>query len=162
MSAQLTYSHSTVKGAPGGIYDLAPYAIDTFINEEDTGVMEFGIGVVQGTTAGTFIKRPVAASTAAAFEGITTNNRTTERDLEGALYIRKHAAIGVMRYGRVYVHCEDDATPAYGDALYMVSDGTHKGYFTDSSTSSVAVKGRFLSAVDSDKVALVELFNEAQ
>ena len=162
MSAQLTYSHSTIKGAAGGIYDLAPYAIDTFINEEATGDMEFGIGVVQGTVAGTYIKRPVAESTAALFEGVTTNNRTTERDLEGGIYIRNKAAMGVMRYGRIYVHCEDNAAPAYGDALYMVTDGTHKGYFTASSTSSVAIKGRFLSAVDSDKVALVELFNEAQ
>ena len=162
MSAQTTYNYFTVKGAPGGIYDLAPYAIDTFINEEDTGDMEFGIGVVQGSPVGTKVKKPVNASTAALFEGITTNNRTTERDLEGNLYIRTLAPIGVMRYGRVYVHCEDDATPAYGDALYMVTSGTHKGYFTDSSTSSVAIKGRFLSAMDSDKVALVELFNEAQ
>ena len=162
MSAQLTYQHFTVKGAPGGIYDLAPYAIDTFLNEEATGTMEFGIGVVQGTTPGTYVKKPVDASTAAVFEGITTNNRTTERDLEGDLYIRNKAAIGVMRYGRIYARCEDDATPAYGDALYMVTSGTHKGYVTDSSTSSVALKGRFLSGMDSDKVALVELFNEAQ
>jgi len=159
MSAQLTYKYSTVKGAPGGIYDLAPYAIDTFINEENTGDMEFGIGVVQGTKIGSGIAIPDSNATAAVFEGITTNNRTTERDLEGGLYIRKGVPIGVMRYGRIYVHCDANADPAYGDPLYMVADG---GYFTESNSSTIAIKGRFLSGKDSDDVALVELFNEAQ
>lgn len=162
MSAQTTYNYDTVKGAPGGIYDLAPYAIDTFLNEENTGVMQFGYGVVQGTIPGTQVKIPASGATAATFEGITTNNRTTERDLEGGIYIRNKAPIGVMRYGRIYVHCDADATPAYGDALYLVISGNAAGCFTDSSTDTVAVKGRFLTAKDSDNVALVELFNEAQ
>ena len=159
MSAQLSYKYFTVKGAPGGIYDLAPYAIDTFINEAATGVMQFGIGVVQGANVGKGIAFPDSNASNATFEGITTNNRTTERDLEGDLYIRNGAPIGVMRYGRIYVHCDSNAAPAYGDALYMVKD---TGKFTSNSTSTVALKGRFLSGKDSDNVALVELFNEAQ
>ncbi len=159
MSAQLSYKYFTVKGAPGGIYDLAPYAIDTFINEADTGAMQFGIGVVQGTNVGKDIALPTSNSTAAMFEGITTNNRTTERDLEGEIYIRKGAPIGVMRYGRIYVHCAADAEPAYGDALYMVKT---TGKFTQSNSGTLAIKGRFMGEKDSDNVALVELFNEAQ
>ena len=35
MSAQNKYGFSTPIGAAGGIVDLAPYAIDTFLNEEE-------------------------------------------------------------------------------------------------------------------------------
>jgi len=159
MSAQTSYGYFTVKGAPGGIYDLAPYAIDTFLNEENNGVMSFGIGVVQGTNVGKGIAIPDSNSTAAKFEGVTTNNRTTERDLDGNLRVLKGAPVGVMRYGRIYVKCDSNAAAAYGKALYMVKD---TGEFTDSSSSTIALKGRFLSEADSDNVALVELFNEAQ
>lgn len=163
MSAQLTYKYSTPIGAAGTIVDLAPYAIDTFKNEEDTGDMLFGLGVVQGTTVGVQIKKPVAASTAAVFEGITSNNLTTEYDLEGKVHVRNGAAIGVMRYGRIYGRVAAGVTPAYGDALYMIKSGDEAGYFTNSSSGTVAVKGRFLSTVDStNRVAMVELFNQAQ
>lgn len=97
MSVQTRYGYSSPIGAAGGIVDLAPYAIDAFLNEEDTGKMQFGMGVVTGSKKGTGIKLPVKASTAANFEGVTTNRRTTEYDVEGDLKLRKAATIGVMR-----------------------------------------------------------------
>ncbi|MGN9096384.1 hypothetical protein [Flintibacter porci] len=42
MSAQTRYGYATPIGAPGGIVDLAPYAIDTFLNDEENGVLKFG------------------------------------------------------------------------------------------------------------------------
>lgn len=170
MSAQTVYKFSTPIGMAGGIVDLAPYAIDTFLNSEDTGDMVFGVGVVKGTKAGTEVKLPVAASTAGAFEGITVNNLTTEYDLEGKINIRKAAAIGVMRYGRVYARVMTGITPAYGDPLYLVVTGDEAGYFSneasttgtnDATYTSIAVKGRFLGTV-SNGIAQVELFNQAQ
>ena len=102
MSAQTRYGYSTPIGAAGGIVDLAPHSIDTFLNEEEPGVMRFGVGVVQGSKPGINIALPDDKATAATFEGITTNNRTTEYDLEGELHIRSGAAVGVMRYGKIY------------------------------------------------------------
>ena len=163
MSAQTSYKFSTQMGIAGGIVDLAPYAIDTFRNEENTGVMLFGVGVVQGTAAGTEVALPGSSATAGVFEGITVNNLTTEYDLEGIINIRKDAAIGVMRYGRIYARVADNITPAYGDALYLVITGDQKGFFTNTSgAGAVAVKGRFLGTVDSNRIAQVELFNQAQ
>jgi len=118
------------------------------------------------------VKLPVAASTVAVFEGVTVNNRTTEYDLEGVTHLRKGKALGVMRYGRVYVRVATGATPAYGDALYLIPGGDEAGYFTDDAdngesgdakVSYLAVKGRFLGGIDSASgVAAVELFNQAQ
>ena len=45
MSAQTRYGYSTPIGAAGGIVDLAPHAIDTFLNEEESGVLRFGVQV---------------------------------------------------------------------------------------------------------------------
>lgn len=170
--AQLTYNYFGAKGSAGGIVDLAPYAIDTFLNEEANGVLKHGVGVVTGTKAGVDVKRPVAASTAATFEGITVNNRTTEYDLDGNLAVRNKAAIGVMRYGRVYARVATGATPEYGDKVYLIPTGDEAGYVTDAAdngksgdakVSYLAIKGRFLGGVDATvQVAPVELFNQAQ
>lgn len=164
MSAQTRYGYSTPMGAAGGIVDLAPYAIDSFINEEEAGVMKFGIGVVGGTKAGTTIKKPAEGATAAQFAGITVNNRTTEYDIEGKLHVRKGVSVGVMRYGRVYGRVADGITPAYGEALYLIVSGEEAGFFTNASgDNTVAVKGRFMSGKDTTaNIAMVELFNQAQ
>lgn len=168
MSAQTRYGYSSPIGAAGGIVDLAPYAIDAFLNEEDTGKMQFGMGVVTGAKKGTGIKLPVKASTAANFEGVTTNRRTTEYDVEGDLKLRKAATIGVMRYGRIYVRVAAGVKPGYGDSLYLITEGDETGCFTNAASqtegsTTIAVKGRFLGGVDaSAQIAAVELFNEAQ
>lgn len=161
MSAQTSYKFSTPVGMAGGIVDLAPYAIDTFKNQENSGVMKFGMAVVKGTTAGEQVKLPVSGSSATDFEGVTVNNLTTEYDMEGAINIRKDVPIGVMRYGRVYVRLATGVTPTYGAAAYFVKTGGEEGCFTTSSSSTVAVKGRFLGIVG-DGIAELELFNQAQ
>lgn len=163
MSAQTRYGYTTPIGAAGGIVDLAPYAIDTFLNEEATGTLKFGVGVVRGAKPGSGIALPKGGETADKFEGVTTNNRTTEYDLEGNLSLRKGASVGVMRYGRIYVRVATDGAPVYGDPVYMIADGGDEtGYFTNEADGNVAIKGRFISGLDAgSKIAQVELFNQA-
>ena len=156
MSAQTVYSFSTPIGQAGGIYDLAPYAVDAFCNEADNGVMKFGMGVVEGTKPGENVK--VGSGD---FEGIVTNRRTTENAILGGVVLNKGCTVGVMRYGRIYGLLATNAEPAYGDAVYLVTSGDDAGCFTPTSTNNTAVKGRFLSAA-SDGIALIELFNQAQ
>lgn len=164
MSAQTKYGYSTPMGAAGGIVDLAPYAIDSFINEEEAGAMKFGIGVVDGSKSGATIKKPADGATANDFAGITVNNRTTEYDIEGKLHVRKGVSVGVMRYGRVYGRVANGITPAYGEAVYLITTGNEAGFFTNASgANTVAVKGRFMSGKDTTaNIALIELFNQAQ
>lgn len=174
MSAQNRYGYSTPVGSAGGIVDLAPYAIDTFLNEEANGVMKFGFGVVKGSNPGVNIAMPTDASAVGDFEGITTNNRTTEYDMDGNLSVRNGASIGVMRYGRIYARIVDGVEVAYGDPVYLITSGDNVGMFTNSAESTgqgeegeaddtIAVKGRFMSGVDANaQIAVVELFNQAQ
>lgn len=158
---QTTYSYNTPIGAAGGIVDLAPHYIRSFINEAATGKMLFGMGVTAGATAGKGVKVPATGDTAGKFEGIVTNRRTTELDLEGGLSLRKNCTLGIMQYGTIYALLAADVTPAYGDAVYLVIDGDDAGKFTNTAGSNVAVKGRFVSEADNG-VAIVELYNQAQ
>ena len=164
MSAQTRYGYPMPIGAAGGIVDTAPYSIVSRLNEEESGTMKFGIGVVQGTKPGSGIAVPTSAATVAKFEGITTNNHHTEHDLEG----------GVMTYGRVYARVAEGVEPAYGDSLFIITSGAEAGFVTNNAAAvaaegeeaaptTIAIKGRFLGGVDSTtKVAPVELFNQAQ
>lgn len=173
MSAQNRYGYKTPIGAAGGIVDIAPYAIDTFLNAEETGKMKFGMGVVQGNNPGKNIKIPATGSTVAKFDGITVNNRTTEYDVEGNLTLRKGSSVGVMRYGRIYARVAEDVEPSYGDSVWLITSGDEAGYFTNANAPTPAegqsaaytalkIKGRFLGSVDTGaQIAIVELFNEA-
>ena len=162
MSAQTTYRWDTVMGAAGGIVDLAPYAIDTFANEENDGVMQFGIAVVGGTNADQ-CKVVTSSSAATDFLGVSVNNRTTELAINGDLTIANKASVGVMRWGRIYVKVASGLTITPGEAAYVIISGDDIGKFTNSSSSTLAVKARFLSAVDgAADIAQVELFNQAQ
>jgi len=156
MSAQTTYKFNPVMGAAGGIVDLAPYEVNAFIVEENTGVMQAGVAVVSGTKAGSDIKLPT--STSGHFEGITTNRRTNEHGLEGETYIRKGQALGVMRYGRIYGRVKTGVSVAYGEQVYVLVSGDEKGYLTNVSTDNMPINATFQSAVDNG-VAIVEIAN---
>lgn len=161
MSAQTRYGYATPIGAPGGIVDLAPYAIDTFLNDEENGVLKFGMGVVRGSKPGVNVALPDSDATSDKFEGVATNNRTTEYDLDGHLFVRKGVGVGVMRYGRIYVRVKTGDAPEYGDPLLLVINGDDAGCFTstEDSGNTIAVNGRFLGGVDNG-VAPVELMRE--
>lgn len=157
MSAQTNYSFGMPYGCAGGIVDLAPYMINTFFNAENDGVMKFGRAVVDGTTAGKDVKLPT--STSDVFEGITVANRTTQMDLNGVANIFKNSPIGVMKYGNVYGKLATGVEPTYGAAVYVVVAGDDKGCFTTSSSSTLPINAKFVSAANNG-VAMIELQQE--
>ena len=161
MSVWTESSQQTPKGAAGSLYDLTSHVVDSFMNEENDGVMGYGVGVVVGTTPGTSCKLPATGATADKFEGVTTNNRTTEYDMDGHLAVRKGVGIGVMRYGRIYVRVETGDEPAYGDPLYLIIDGDEAGCFTSTEDdgTTIAVNGRFIGGIDNG-IAPVELMRQ--
>ena len=158
MSAQTSYGFKTTAGAAGGIVDLAPYEINTFLNEENTGVMKFGFGVVRGTNANG-CKLPTSASTADKFLGIATNNRSTEFDMEGTIHVLNKAAVGVMRYGRVYARVAASLTIAAGDKVYLIVSGEDAGKFTNVAANGIEIGGVFNGPADAHAIAPVTLFN---
>ncbi len=156
MAVQTKYGYKTGRGLPGGIYDMYHYPVDSRFNEEKNGVLRFGVGVVPGTLPGSNIALPTAESKAADFEGVVVNGFDRQQDLEGKVFILNNQNVGVMRRGRIWVRVAEGATPAYGDALHMVTDGADAGCFT--TTGGLEVPGRFIGAA-SDGVAPVELYD---
>ena len=102
MAAQLTYTSATPIGIAGGIFDLAPYEISSYSNEEADGVMAFGVGVVAGVNVGEGVKLPTSTSTAEDFIGITNNGLTTQQGLLGGVSLANKATTGVMRHGNIH------------------------------------------------------------
>lgn len=155
MSVQTKYTYKTGSGLPGGIYDMYHYPVDSRFNEENNGVLRFGVGVVPGTLPGSNIKLPTATSTAADFEGVVVNGFDRQQDLDGKVFILNNQNVGVMRRGRIWVRLATNAKPTYGDALHMVASGSDAGCFT--TTGGLEIPGRFIGHAQ-DGVAPVELY----
>lgn len=155
MAAQTSYGFATSRGIAGGIYDMYHYPVDSRFNEEANGKLGFGMGVVKGSIAGSNVKLPVAASTAADFEGVIVNGFTNQHDLEGEVTIMNNQNVGVMRKGRIWVALAADAAPAYGDAVHLIVSGTDAGRFA--TAGGVEIAGRFIGKANGG-IAPVELY----
>lgn len=155
MSVQTSYGYQTPKGVAGGIYDMFHYAVDSRFNEENNGVLRFGVGVVPGTLPGSSVKLPTSTSTAAQFEGVVLNGYDRQQDMEGKLSVLKNQNVSVMRRGRVWVRLAANAAPKYGDAVHLLTSGNDVGCFT--TTGGLTIPGRFIGPA-SNGVAPVELY----
>ena len=161
MSAQTTYAYAGPMGVAGGLVDLSPRQIDTYLNSEANGSLGFGLGVVAGSRPGVNIALPGTTSVAKDFQGVTVNNRTTETAMDGTVTILGGAAVGVLAWGKIYVKVAAAASPSFGAQAYLVTSGAEKGCFTQDSTAGVALKARFLGAA-SGGIAPLELLHQMQ
>lgn len=158
MSAQNSYRYTTPRNAPGGIYDLSPKAVNS---RQGEGQLRFGTGVVHGSIPGTNVTAPVATATVDKFEGIVLSTHTHEMDMDGVLTIKDGKTVNVMRYGRAWVRIEPDTEIAYGEDVFLITDGKSAGCFTNTSSTAtkIAVPGKFIGPSGIDGIAPVELFN---
>lgn len=164
MSAQTSYGFATPKGVAGGLLDISPYSIDTRVNNEAAAdSLKYGMGVVQGDTAGVGVRKPISTDTAAVFEGIVMTGFSNQQTIEGNVNILPNQSVGILRYGKAWARIKSGDTPAYGGKLYLIINGADAGLFTTtSSVDTIEVKGRFIGSKGSGDIAPVELFNQAQ
>ena len=158
MSVQTTYGYANGKGIAGGIYDMYHYPVETRFNEEENGVLRFGVGVVRGSIAGSNVVLPSEDSEAADFEGVVVNGFSNQQDLEGKVFIMNNQNIGVMRKGKIWVRVAEDAAPAYGAPAFMVAEGDEAGFFTEDEEGGIAINARFIGAANNG-LAPIELFD---
>ncbi len=142
MAAQLKYSYTTPKGAPGEKFDISFDEVVTRMNQEaEDGVLKFGMAAQTGDVPGVGIKIPVTGATANDIEGIVVRAANTERDMQGRVIVRSGASVGVLRRGKVWGRIASDAQPVYGHTAYVVTDGDESGSFTSASAAaSVYIK----------------------
>lgn len=153
MAAQLDYGFDIPKGVPGGLANLTHHEVISRRNEEATGKMKQGFGVVEGTTPGKTAKLPTA--TGDKFAGIVLHVHNTEMDMEGVSTIKKDASLSVMKHGEAWVRLATDVEPAYGDKAYLVVTGADAGCFTKTADGAIEV-GKFISEADNG-IAVVQL-----
>ncbi|GHU52705.1 hypothetical protein AGMMS49975_09060 [Clostridia bacterium] len=158
---QTQYGYNSQRGVPGGLFDSSPRSVISRANGETTPIaIKFGYGVVKGTTPGVDVVLPTSSSTADEFEGVVLSD-IAEHDIDGKIRITPTRMIGVMDWGKVWVIVPDDLTIAYGDAVYLINDGDDAGKFTNDSDGGIAVKAKFITAVDSGDIAVIQLFNQS-
>lgn len=136
MAAQLDYGYGMSKGVPGGKYDLSSDIVITRTNEEEDGVLKFGMAAMVGSTPGTTVKIPVAGATAGMIEGIVLHAANTEQDRKGRVVVPNNASVGIMTHGKIWGRIASDAVPAYRNKAYVVVDGEEAGTFTSASAEA--------------------------
>ena len=140
MAAQLTYGYDTPKAVPGMIADLAEIEVASRANDENDGVLKFGMGVVVGAHAGRSVKKPVSGSTAAVFEGVVVAREHTEQDMNGRVVVQKGSTVSVLKRGNIWARLADaDTQPGYGATAYLIVSGDDAGCFTAASADGVDV-----------------------
>ncbi len=158
MAAQLDYGYGMSKGVPGGKYDLSLDEVITRTNEEEDGVLKFGMAAMVGSTPGTTVKAAGAGATVAKIEGIVLHAANTEQDRKGRVVVPNNASVGIMRYGKIWARVAADVEPAYGDPLYVVTSGDDAGTLSNASgTDNVKINGCFIGEAEKEGIAPVLL-----
>lgn len=156
MSAQLNYSYDIPKGNPGGKFDIGFDEVVTRRNEEDDGVLKYGMAVMVGTTPGATVKVPTAEATAETIDGIALAAANTEHDLNGRVNVRSGASLSILRKGKVWGRLAEGATATYGAKAYVVKSGDDAGCFTNTAEGGLDIGAVFGNASDNG-IAVVEI-----
>jgi len=158
MSMWTNYTQSTPAGVAGGLYDLTDHVVDSRMNE--AAGLKFGMGVVQGKTAGKTVKLPATGATIDKFEGIILNDVNRELDMQGELKLQPKSTVSVMRSGRIWVRLASGVAPKYGDPVFLVINGAGLGCFKTAadSANTLQINARFLGEKDNSEIAPIELF----
>lgn len=158
MAVQTSYGYFVDRGAPGTLYDNAPHEVLSRRSEEDDGAIKYGVGVVTGTTKGVQVKLPDTDSSLLSFEGVVIDGYTDEMNKKGEVVIRNDATVGCVRHGNVWVRLADGVEPAYGDAVYLITDGDEAGYFTNDADGGLKIDyARFIGSKGTGATAPIAL-----
>lgn len=95
--------------------------------------------------------------------------------MTGYVAVRARLSNSECRYGKIYGRVAEGVEPAYGDSVYLITEGEEAGCFTNEAgtpasgeghqgdPATIAVKARFVGGVDTNaQIAPIELFNQAQ
>ena len=155
------YNYQLPRGVAGSLYDLAPYAIVSRINDEtERGRMKYGMGAMQGSSPGATVAVPTGGRQAREFEGIVMTGFTTEMDMDGNVNIRHQQTVGVLRYGNAWARIPEGVEPSYGQNVFLVTNGANAGLFTNAAAGNMAISARFIGGRGTGNIAPVELFNQ--
>ena len=138
MAAQLNYNYDTAKGVPGGKAYIDFDKVVTRRNENEDGVMKFGMAVATGASAGYGVKVPVTGTTAAQIDGVVVALANTEHDMNGNVVVKKNASLSIMKSGSIWGRLASGAKATYGAKAYVVPSGDDAGTFTHAADNGLS------------------------
>lgn len=160
-SAALTAMTGAIAGS---LYDLADNVVSSFISEEASAEIPFGVMVARGTADNGALKLHTSS---AAMDGILAGvvlhsnayNKTNELGTTG---LKPGIIMNVLRKGRVWVQVEEAVTPASVVKVRAVASGGEvAGAFRDTADSTDCVDisrmARYLTSAGAGELAVLEL-----
>ena len=148
-AVQTSYGFGFPKGVAGGLFDLSVHEVKT--RQAEGNGIAFGLGVVVGTNKGTDVKIPVSSATSDEFEGVVVHNSVmVEKDMDNNVSIAGKRTVGCLHFGKIWVQTGAEASPAYKEKVYLITDGDEAGKFTTASDTAtkVEVNAIFLGETD--------------
>lgn len=133
--------------------------IDSFISEESSAEMAFGIMVGQGTADNGCL---LLATVNDNLIGVTVHSHRYAKDQElGDTGLLPEATVQVMSQGRIWVQVEEAVTPASGVHVRAVATGNEvAGAFRDTQdgTDTIDISGfaKYLTSAGANGFALLE------
>ena len=159
MAIQNDVRQSLPRGPLGTKVDASLDGIDSRALEGSYDSV-FGKAVIRGSIPGRTVVLPNAMFSRDVFEGVAMSNFLMEIWTDGSIDIPEGSSIGVMRWGRVWVHTAPDAAPGYGDAAYVIPSGENAGMFTTEAAGNVKISGCFIGGKTDGDAAPLELFRQ--
>lgn len=165
MSFPQTSVPQSIAGAFAGMLaDSSHQEIRSFVSEESSAEMRFGIMLCQGTADnGAKILNTSSAAMATALVGILVHSHAYAKDTElGSTGLKPKTTLNVLHRGRCWVTVEEAVTPASAVKVRAVAAGNEvAGAFRDTADSTDCVDiskfARYLSSAGAGELALVEI-----
>lgn len=133
--------------------------VESYVNEESSAEIPFGVFVKRGTAANTAIK---LTATSDELEGVVVHSHAYDKDNElGTTGLKPKVTMGVLARGRIWVPVEEAVTPASSVLVRAVATGSEvAGACRDTADGSdcidISKYARFLTSTSGAGIALLE------
>jgi hypothetical protein len=161
--SQTAYTTYMTAAFPGMLADIGENSILSYVNEEATANLPFGVALAKGTADNQFLAMVNGSSV---IIGVSVHTHQVDpgqvaSSPAGAGIPPKYAA-GVLTRGRIYVQVEEAVTPASSVYVRHTSGagGTQKGAIRASADTATAVAwtaARFLTSAGAAGFAVLEV-----
>lgn len=161
MSVPFTSVKQAIGAAIAGMLaDTKLVEIDSFVSEEASAEIPFGVMVKQGTADNGALK---LTATSNKLVGLVVHDHSYAKDTElGSTGLKPKTTLRVMTKGRAWVTVEEAVTPASAVKVRAVAGGSEvAGAFRDTADSTdcidISAFARYLTTAGAGELALLDL-----
>lgn len=162
---QTSVSVKQTKAFAGMLVDASACVVDSFVSEESSAEIPFGVMVCQGSAdnGAKLLNTSAAAMAADVMVGVVVHSHAYQKTNElGTSGLKPKATLGVLRRGIVWVTVEEAVTPASAVKVRAVAGGSEQaGAFRDTADSTDCVDissfARYRTTAGAGELAQLEI-----